>query len=51
MKQTTFKKPEALVNQQSVIRRCLKCRDHFESSWSGERICKRCKSTAAWREG
>jgi len=27
------------------------CRDRFESSWPGERICKRCKSTAAWREG
>ena len=51
MKQTSFKKPEAIPAQESVIRRCLKCQDRFESTWYGERICKRCKSTAAWREG
>jgi len=32
-------------------RQCLMCRDKFTSAWSGERICKRCRSTAAWREG
>jgi hypothetical protein len=21
------------------------------SEWAGERVCKRCKGTAAWREG
>ena len=32
-------------------RSCLRCRTKFESEWAGERICKRCKGTAAWREG
>lgn len=32
-------------------RRCLRCEDIFQSDWSGERICRRCKSTAAWRQG
>jgi len=32
-------------------RRCLVCRDAFESAWAGERICRKCKSTAAWRSG
>ena len=32
-------------------RRCLKCSDLFESEWSGERVCKHCKSLNSWREG
>lgn len=32
-------------------RQCLKCHSQFESTWSGERICRRCKGTAAWRQG
>ncbi len=32
-------------------RRCLMCHDTFHSEWSGERICKRCRQTAAWRQG
>ena len=32
-------------------RSCLMCRDDFESAWSGERICKRCKSQAQWQTG
>ncbi len=32
-------------------RPCLKCREPFESEWSGERICRRCKGTHGWREG
>ncbi|WP_420349010.1 hypothetical protein [Pelagibius sp.] len=51
MKQSSFKKPAANVPQEAIVRRCLMCRDRFESAWHGERICKRCKSTAAWREG
>ena len=51
MPKSAFKKPEVYDAEESVVRRCLMCRDHFESSWRGERICKRCKSTAAWREG
>ncbi len=30
--------------QLAKTRQCLKCREEFTSSWSGERICKRCKS-------
>lgn len=33
------------------IRKCLVCKSPFESSWAGERVCRRCKSTSAWRGG
>lgn len=33
------------------IRNCLRCRKSFDSQWSGERICKKCKSTRSWRDG
>ena len=33
------------------MRQCLKCRTPFMSEWSGERICRKCKSTIAWRQG
>lgn len=33
------------------VRKCLRCRDSFPSQWSGERICARCKSSTAWRNG
>lgn len=32
-------------------RQCLRCRTLFESAWSGERICARCKGSHAWRQG
>lgn len=32
-------------------RNCLRCETSFQSEWAGERICHRCKSTAAWRAG
>ena len=32
-------------------RKCLMCGDTFHSTGSHNRICKRCKSTQAWREG
>ncbi len=32
-------------------RLCLRCRTSFESEWSGDRICRRCKSTTSWRNG
>ena len=31
------------------IRKCLICRSPFPSAWAGERVCRRCKSTTAWR--
>jgi len=33
------------------IRVCLNCRNPFDSTWAGERICKVCKSREAWRTG
>ena len=33
------------------VRRCLRCNVEFESEWSGERICKRCKSSKVWSMG
>lgn len=32
-------------------RLCLRCKAAFPSQWAGERICGRCKGTAAWRSG
>lgn len=32
-------------------RKCLMCAEPFPSEWAGERICKKCKSSAAWRQG
>jgi len=32
-------------------RLCLRCGSPFESEWSGERICRPCKSTTSWRNG
>ena len=30
---------------------CLRCTQAFTSLWAGERICKHCKETSAWRSG
>lgn len=32
-------------------RSCLRCRNGFQSNWSGERICPRCKSSSSWQRG
>jgi hypothetical protein len=32
-------------------RECLRCKTAFQSEWWGERICRRCKSSASWRNG
>lgn len=32
-------------------RGCLSCSATFVSVWAGERICKRCKQSSAWRAG
>lgn len=32
-------------------RNCLSCGDGFNSTWAGERICPRCKSSSSWRSG
>ncbi len=44
-------KPEPDRKYDAKERRCLKCREEFLSSWPGERICRTCKSSSAWREG
>ncbi len=49
MAQKTDKKPE--LNLEIKERRCLMCGERYESTWSGDRICKRCRQTAAWRQG
>lgn len=33
------------------MRKCLRCRSSFESAWNGERICRRCKNSGAWKNG
>jgi hypothetical protein len=40
---------EARRGMEQKIRKCLICRDTFPSAWSGERVCRRCKSTSTWR--
>ena len=32
-------------------RNCLRCRTEFQSQWSGERICKHCKTSSTWKSG
>jgi hypothetical protein len=32
-------------------RLCLNCKVLFDSAWSGERVCARCKASTAWRNG
>jgi hypothetical protein len=44
------KEDEHEINTQKT-RSCLLCSTRFESEWAGERICKKCKATAAWRQG
>jgi hypothetical protein len=48
---TRLKKQTTGANAERKIRTCLMCRTDFESEWSGERICRRCKASAAWRSG
>jgi hypothetical protein len=36
---------------EAKVRNCLVCKSPFPSAWAGERVCRRCKSTSAWRGG
>jgi hypothetical protein len=36
---------------EAKIRNCLVCKSPFPSAWAGERVCRRCKATSAWRGG
>ncbi len=44
-------KEEEHFSPTQKVRKCLLCSTHFESEWAGERVCKKCKATAAWRQG
>lgn len=39
-------KPDAAAQK---MRRCLMCRNEFKSSDAGDRVCKSCRGTSAWR--
>ncbi len=47
---TYNKKPRMRRMGVAKTRLCLKCRERFKSEWSGERVCKHCKSLNSWRE-
>lgn len=53
MKARYERKPdsEPVVEELRKQRQCLMCHTDFPSAWSGERICQRCRSKSAWREG
>jgi hypothetical protein len=55
MKNDRHRKPadgrNSQTDEQVKVRACLLCRRPFRSQWAGERICRNCKSTAAWRSG
>jgi hypothetical protein len=42
---------EAGRAEEPKMRNCLVCRTAFPSAWAGERVCRRCKATSAWRGG
>ena len=39
------------VEAEAKERRCLMCGESFPSTWPGDRVCRRCRSSAAWRQG
>ncbi len=49
-KSSANKKPESDRVYVSKERKCLMCSKLFVSAWPGERICKSCKETSAWRD-
>ncbi len=46
-----YRKVENEPPQQTKLRHCLKCQAPFESAWSGERVCPKCKTSRVWRDG
>ncbi len=42
---------DAEADQEVKSRQCLICAEHFTSHWAGERVCRKCKSSATWRQG
>lgn len=47
----TLDREDLDVKHEEKTRACLVCGDDFVSAWAGERVCKRCRSSAAWRNG
>ena len=45
------RKPTTDRSDEAKMRDCLICKRQFLSAWPGERICRQCKSTSAWRGG
>jgi|GEM_PF-3386697 hypothetical protein len=45
------KKPASIRKSDKKERNCLMCQDPFMSEWSGERVCRKCKSKSEWRSG
>jgi hypothetical protein len=39
------------IKDSTRLRRCLLCGETFPSAGPHNRICKRCKSSQAWRQG
>ena len=53
MKHKYHKKPgtDPEVAHVRKERLCLMCGVKFESQWSGDRVCPKCKNGTAWRQG
>lgn len=51
MSDPSHKKPKPDAQYEPKRRNCLMCRQPFDSSWPGERVCSSCKASSAWRDG
>lgn len=47
----TLDREDLEIKHEEKVRSCLVCSEDFVSAWAGERVCKRCRSSAAWRNG
>ena len=45
------KKSSKRASPEARLRRCLMCGKKFMSDWIGNRVCKRCQSSALWKQG
>ncbi len=46
-----YEESDVEAGHEEKPRKCLVCGERFTSHWVGERVCRRCKSSAAWRQG
>jgi hypothetical protein len=46
-----YTKPKSERDTVPKTRPCLVCKTPFLSEWSGQRICRRCKSGKNWSSG